>query len=267
MEVSSAFRTSCSFSNSYLLCLSQIMFLRKSYGSRLNVFSPINDLSLLSKSGFENRSLEPGKKNDVAIAGGQILGDEYSDHVVKVSTNGTTVNYYFYAFLQNRSGIILRERFVISKAVSLSLFLIPCNSSSTLLKSDQWLRESHHVEQAVRGAINFRQVPNTNIYALGQPSLEAIDEVVARIKDAHPSVVWINLREEPVVYINGAPYCLRREGFSLRNMKGKTHLALLYLFSEPGLLDYGGISASRLEVLEERLRDDVISEVNAFGGR
>ncbi|KAF8223849.1 hypothetical protein L208DRAFT_1314989 [Tricholoma matsutake] len=191
----------------------QIMFLRKSYGSRLNVFSPINDLSLLSKSGFENRSLEPGKKNDVAIAGGQILGDEYSDHVVK-----------------NRSGIILRE--------------------STLLKSDQWLRESHHVEQAVRGAINFRQVPNTNIYALGQPSLEAIDEVVARIKDAHPSVVWINLREEPVVYINGAPYCLRREGFSLRNMK-----------------DYGGISASRLEVLEERLRDDVISEVNAFGGR
>jgi hypothetical protein len=27
----------------------------------------------------------PGRKNDVAIAGGQILGDEYSDHVVKVS--------------------------------------------------------------------------------------------------------------------------------------------------------------------------------------
>lgn len=31
--------------------------------------------------------------------------------------------------------------------------------------------------------------------------------------------------------------------------------------------DYGGISASRLEVLEERLRDDVISELNQFGGR
>ncbi|EEB97138.1 hypothetical protein MPER_03599 [Moniliophthora perniciosa FA553] len=31
--------------------------------------------------------------------------------------------------------------------------------------------------------------------------------------------------------------------------------------------DYGGISASRLEILEERLRDDVISELNAFGGR
>lgn len=64
---------------------SQVKFLRKSYGSRLNVFSPVNDLSSLSKSGFQDRSLVPGRKNYVAIAGGQVLGDEYSDHVVKVN--------------------------------------------------------------------------------------------------------------------------------------------------------------------------------------
>jgi hypothetical protein len=47
--------------------------------------------------------------------------------------------------------------------------------------------------------------------------------VVERVKDAHPDankVVWVTLREEPIVYVNGAPYCLRRERFSLRNMKG-----------------------------------------------
>ncbi|EPT01640.1 hypothetical protein FOMPIDRAFT_1119753 [Fomitopsis schrenkii] len=194
----------------------QVMFLRKSYGSRLNVFAPINDLSHLSKTGSQERALVPGQKNDVAIAGGQILGDEYSDHVVR-----------------NRSGIILRE--------------------GTLLKSDQWLSESHRVANGVRGAINFRHIPNTNIYALGQPTLEAIDEVVERVRSAHPEanrILWITLREEPIVYINGAPYCLRRERFTLRNMK-----------------DYGGISASRLEILEERLRDDVLSELHAFGGR
>ncbi|KAF5327539.1 hypothetical protein D9619_004360 [Psilocybe cf. subviscida] len=194
----------------------QVKFLRKQHGSRLNVFAPVNDLSSLSKSSATARSLIPGKKNDVAIAGGQILGDEYSDHVVK-----------------NRSGIILRE--------------------STLLKSDQWLRESHRVERGVRGAINFRRVPDADIYALGQPTIEAIEEVVDRIKETHPAaskVVWITLREEPIVYINGAPYCLRRENFSLRNMK-----------------DYGGISASRLEILEERLRDDVVAELKTFGGR
>lgn len=80
-----------------------------------------------------------------------------------------------------------------------------------------------HVDHGVRGAINFRQVPGTMIYALGQPTLEAIEEVVHRIKDAHPGterILWITIREEPLVYVNGEPYCLRREGFSLRNMKG-----------------------------------------------
>ncbi|KAI9439769.1 inositol hexakisphosphate-domain-containing protein [Lactarius indigo] len=193
----------------------QVLFLRKSYGTRLSIFSPVNDLSSLSKSGLQ-RSLVRGQTNDVAISGGQILGDEYSDHVVK-----------------NRSGIILRE--------------------GTLLKSDQWLSESQHVSLPMRGAINFRNIPGTNIYALGQPTVEAIDGVIDHIKRAHPEaerIAWVTLREEPIVYVNGAPYCLRRERSSLRNMK-----------------DYGGISAERLEVVEERLRDDVVSELHSFGGK
>lgn len=63
---------------------SQVTFLRKSHGSRLNVFSPVNDLSALSKTGAADRALLPGQQGDLTIAGGQILGDEYSDHVVKV---------------------------------------------------------------------------------------------------------------------------------------------------------------------------------------
>jgi len=67
-----------------LVIHSQVMFMRKLYGSRLNVFAPVNDLSSLSKSGSQEQSLVRGQKNDVAVAGGQILGDEYSDHVVRV---------------------------------------------------------------------------------------------------------------------------------------------------------------------------------------
>lgn len=66
-----------------ILLASQIKFLRTTYGSRLNVFAPINDLSSLSKRSIEARGFE-GVKDDVTLAGGQILGDEYSDHVVKV---------------------------------------------------------------------------------------------------------------------------------------------------------------------------------------
>ncbi|KAI9453330.1 inositol hexakisphosphate-domain-containing protein [Russula earlei] len=193
----------------------QVLFLRKSYGTRLSIFSPVHDLSSLSRSG-PRRSLVRGQTNDVAISGGQVLGDEYSDHVLK-----------------NRSGIILRE--------------------GMLLKSDQWFSESQPVSLEMRGAINFRNIPGTNIYALGQPTIEAVDEVIDRIKQAHPQaarIAWVTLREEPIVYVNGTPYCLRKERFSLRNMK-----------------DYGGISAERLEVLEERLRDDVVSELHSFGGK
>ena len=50
--------------------------------------------------------------------------------------------------------------------------------------------------------------------------------------------------------IDGSPYCLRRDGTALRNMR-----------------DYTGVSTSRLEVLEERLRSDVIAELGEFQGR
>ena len=217
---------SSNVSNNSLLSYSQITFLRKQYGSRLNVFAPINDLSSLSKSGSATRSLLPGKKNDVAISGGQVLGDEYSDHVMKVRTLYTCLALDMY-ISSNRTEVVL---FCVK---GLFKYPNPPNSSvhkiytSTLLKSDQWLRESHHLDHGVRGAINFRRVPGTRVYALGQPTIEAIDEVVSRVKKAHPTsskIVWITLREEPIVYINGAPYCLRRENFSLRNMKGKIFL-------------------------------------------
>ena len=198
------------------------MFLRKQYGSRLNVFAPVNDLSSLSKSSSATRSLLPGKKNDVAISGGQILGDEYSDHVMKVHYRRILLKTYSNLYTSTEPKWYYFARKVCSNIRSYSS--VHNVYISTLLKSDQWLRESHYVNHGVRGAINFRRVPDTNVYALGQPTLEAIDEVVSRIKNAHPTsskIVWITLREEPIVYINGAPYCLRRENFSLRNMKGK----------------------------------------------
>ncbi|KIJ51469.1 hypothetical protein M422DRAFT_157971 [Sphaerobolus stellatus SS14] len=192
----------------------QITFLRKTRGSRLNIFAPVSDLSSLAKSELESSELEAGPRNDIAVSGGQVLGDEWTTHVV-----------------ENRTGIVLR--------------------ANTLLKSDQWLQESDPSEHHIRGAINFRNVPGTNIYALGQPSLEAIDTVIAKVKADHPAadkIVWITLREEPIVYVNGMPFCLRRDKFSLRNMK-----------------DYSGVSAERLETMEDRLKNDVVSELSAFG--
>lgn len=48
----------------------------------------------------------------------------------------------------------------------------------------------------------------------------------------------------------GTPYCLRSDSTALRNMR-----------------DYTGVSATRIEVLEERLKSDVIAELGEFQGR
>ncbi len=60
----------------------------------MNILAPVNDLSAMSKTGSENQSTMPGIENHVAIAGGQILGDEYSDHVVKVTRSSNNAVCY-----------------------------------------------------------------------------------------------------------------------------------------------------------------------------
>lgn len=57
-------------------------------------------------------------------------------------------------------------------------------------------------------------------------------------------------REEPLIYINGVPYVLRLEAVGLRNLKS-----------------YAGISSPRLELLEDRLKSDILAELRTFDGR
>ena len=55
---------------------SHVKFMRKS-GLRLNVFAPVADLSAISKG-------ESGQAPNAA--GGRVIGDEWTEHVVKVCT-------------------------------------------------------------------------------------------------------------------------------------------------------------------------------------
>ncbi|TIC33606.1 hypothetical protein E3Q10_00674 [Wallemia mellicola] len=192
-----------------------IQFLRHK-GGRLFNFAPVADLSDLSKRAVSRGALDRTGINatDPSFAGGTVLADEYAELVV-----------------HRRNGILLR--------------------SSTLLKNDIWRQTEKHV--ALPGAVNFRRVAESNIYALGQPDITAIDQLVEMIREMQPKlkrITWINLREEPISYVNQEPYCLRKEGYSLRNLK-----------------DFGGISASRLEVLEDRLKNDVVAEVTKLDGK
>lgn len=58
------------------------------------------------------------------------------------------------------------------------------------------------------------------------------------------------MREEPVLYINGQPYVLREAERPFKNLQ-----------------EYRGIGAERLELMEQRLKEDVLREAEAFHGR
>ena len=73
-----------------------------------------------------------------------------------------------------------------------------------ILKNDQWRSMAEGQEPTIRGAINFRRVPSSNLYGLSQPTQDGIERVLENVRhDSHADgkIVWINLREEPLLYI------------------------------------------------------------------
>ncbi|WFD29764.1 hypothetical protein MSPP1_000776 [Malassezia sp. CBS 17886] len=197
--------------------------------NHLSLFEPVADLSLISRSAagglVAHSDVTRARAGEVAAHGAQVTGDEFAAFVV-----------------QHRRGTVLR--------------------AGMLLKCDIW-RE--FVEQSigipVRGAVNFRRVTHTNVFGTGQPSVEGIRHLLDTVLQQLPPradplnvspqmITWINLREEPLVYVSGRPYCLRQKDLSLRNIS-----------------DYSGITAPRLMLLEERLRNDVVAELAGGDGR
>merc|ERR1712024_424050 len=65
----------------------------------------------------------------------------------------------------------------------------------------------------VPGCPNFRRVPGYKVYLCGQPTIAgfeaAMGKVCGSIYPKDGKIIWFNLRQEPVVYVNGQPLCAR----------------------------------------------------------
>ena len=64
------------------------------------------------------------------------------------------------------------------------------------------------------------------------------------------NIVWINLREEPFIYINSIPYVLRDMEVTLRNLKS-----------------FRGITPKGLRTIETKLKYDVLEELKVYNGK
>lgn len=134
--------------------------------------------------------------------------------------------------------------------------------ASTILKADIYPSlQSARLPQLIDGAPNFRQAhAELPVFGGGICTLLGVQRVLQALGSGPAATaaraaeqrhtLWHNLREEPLLYINGTPYVLREAAGAYTNMK-----------------EYSGIDAARLEALEERLRGEVLQEAAQLGGK
>merc|ERR1712121_192523 len=68
-------------------------------------------------------------------------------------------------------------------------------------------------ETKVEGAENFRQVAGFPVFGTAQPTeegfLKVLDKLPAGTEEKPIRTIWYNMRQEPVIYVNGTPYAPR----------------------------------------------------------
>ncbi|XP_044494094.1 paladin-like isoform X3 [Mangifera indica] len=124
----------------------------------------------------------------------------------------------------------------------------------TILKSDHFPGcQNKRLTPQIDGAPNYRQADSLRVHGVAIPTIEGILNVLKYIgaqkdgKKVH--VLWISLREEPVVYINGRPFVLREAERPFSN------------------LEYTGINRARVEQMEARLKEDILMEAARYGNK
>lgn len=142
--------------------------------------------------------------------------------------------------------------------------ILPSPSETSVVRTGDVLSSKHvlvvDLQEALRnrrgptgiisGAPFFRIVPKFNIAGVAQASLEAIKTVVNELRRAHVEgpIIWVNLREEPLVYINNVAHVVRERADTLR----------------PNIIP--SVTGRGIESIEYKLKQEVLQEAQANGG-
>merc|ERR1719446_1738361 len=117
----------------------------------------------------------------------------------------------------------------------------------TILKADHFpSMRNPKLPEVIEGAPNFRQLPGLPIYGVGQPTEKGVANVIDRVTPKVGKLVWINCREEPMIMIDGEPYCVKSRD------NPYAHQDKL-----PG----------DLNELEKRLREEILKEAARYDGK
>ena len=159
--------------------------------------------------------------------------------------NATLINEEFAAVFERRRGNVLVR--------------------GSLIKSDHFAGVMNkNVVQLVDGAVNFRPIDGFPVAGTGIPRAEGIANILQFFSEGRPhvdeegrvvaappfraaSLLWLNLREEPILYVNHRPFVLRDGDNPYANLENT------------------GITPRRVEAMEKQLKIDAWREVQEGG--
>ena len=124
-------------------------------------------------------------------------------------------------------------------------------SHKSILKRDLFESAFSRRDQVgvMAGAPYFRMVPKFNVGGVAQAHASGIRAVLNEVRKVYDgTVVWVTLREEPVIYINGRSHIIRSSDVPTKPMK------------------IVGITGTRIANIENKLRGEVLAEAYNNGG-
>mmetsp|Transcript_96140 Transcript_96140/g.170621 ORF Transcript_96140/g.170621 Transcript_96140/m.170621 type:complete len:775 (-) Transcript_96140:237-2561(-) len=122
----------------------------------------------------------------------------------------------------------------------------------TILKADHFpSSQNHKLEEILEDVPNYRQVKGCKVFGVGQPGTSGYVRALQRILKVEgvEKILWINLREEPFVYINGQPYCVKERSKPFTNQ------------------ELTGIDTEIIERIEREVVEEVLAEASGFNGK
>lgn len=104
----------------------------------------------------------------------------------------------------------------------------------------------------IEGVPNWRCVPGYQVYCCGQPTAAGFENALNKLTEKYPKegpIIWINMRQEPSVYVNGLPLCARPP-----NKIGE-------------YAELGDVTKEMVEKQEEEFTDELKARADANGGK
>lgn len=119
---------------------------------------------------------------------------------------------------------------------------------NAVIKEDHFFGIARIPFELTQNVPNYRRIGNEPIFGTAQCLEDGIRDVVTHLRDEFDRAIWINLREEAVIYVSGRPFVVRHPENLMEN------------------IEYPGIEVDEITAIEIQVKEEIRTEVRKANG-